>query len=232
MILFVKLLLAHMLSDFLLQPNSWVDAKEKNKLKAWQLYAHTFIHFIITMLIVWDLSFILWATIIAAIHFVTDGFKVFFQFEKSRRVWFLADQAMHISVIVIVAIWSQNIVISFYPKLNEYYLFLVTFVYALTQPVSAMIRFIISRWTSVTENNDSLENAGNYVGILERLFVFAFVVSGNWDAIGFLLAAKSVFRFGDLKESKDRKLTEYVLIGTLLSFGIAILAGIVFNSLL
>jgi len=41
--------------------------------------------------------------------------------------------------------------------------------------------------------------------MLERLFVFTFVVTGNWEAIGFLLAAKSVFRFGDLKKSKDRK---------------------------
>jgi len=39
------------------------------------------------------------------------------------------------------------------------------------------------------------------------------------------LAAKSIFRFGDLKEAKDRKLTEYVLVGTLLSFGIALLVG-------
>jgi len=52
-----------------------------------------------------------------------------------------------------------------------------------------------------------------------------FVITGNWEGIGFLLAAKSVFRFGDLKESKDRKLTEYILIGTLLSFGIAIATG-------
>ena len=61
--------------------------------------------------------------------------------------------------------------------------------------------------------------------MLERLFVFVFVVTANWEGIGFLLAAKSVFRFGDLKESKDRKLTEYILIGTLLSFGIAIATG-------
>jgi hypothetical protein len=53
----------------------------------------------------------------------------------------------------------------------------------------------------------------------------------TWVKAGFLLAAKSVFRFGDLKESKDRKLTEYVLIGTLLSFGIALLAGVVFLKL-
>jgi hypothetical protein len=63
------------------------------------------------------------------------------------------------------------------------------------------------------------------------MFVFAFVVTGNWEAIGFLLAAKSVFRFGDLKESKDRKLTEYVLIGTLISFGIAILVGVIYNNI-
>ncbi|WP_332910802.1 hypothetical protein [Algoriphagus boritolerans] len=72
----------------------------------------------------------------------------------------------------------------------------------------------------------SLQNAGKYIGILERLFVFVFVITGKWEAIGFLLAAKSVFRFGDLRKSKDRKLTEYILIGTLISFGISILSGI------
>lgn len=41
-----------------------------------------------------------------------------------------------------------------------------------------------------------------------------------------MLAAKSILRFDDLKESKDRKLTEYILIGTLLSFGSAVLIGI------
>jgi hypothetical protein len=45
--------------------------------------------------------------------------------------------------------------------------------------------------------------------------------------VGFLIAAKSVFRFGDLKESKDRKLTEYILVGTLVSFGLAIFTALV-----
>src|SRR5699024_1678830 len=60
----------------------------------------------------------------------------------------------------------------------------------------------------------------NYIGMLERVFIFVFIITGNWEGIGFLLAAKSIFRFGDLKDSKDRNLTEYILIGTLLSFGI------------
>ena len=53
----------------------------------------------------------------------------------------------------------------------------------------------------------------------------------HWEAVGFLITAKSVFRFGDLKESKHRKLTEYILIGTLISFGIAIITGITFQIL-
>jgi hypothetical protein len=54
-------------------------------------------------------------------------------------------------------------------------------------------------------------------------------VLNQWSAIGLLITAKSVFRFGDLSKAKNRKLTEYVLIGTLLSFGIAIAVGLLFN---
>ncbi|WP_435525137.1 hypothetical protein [Chryseobacterium indoltheticum] len=56
--------------------------------------------------------------------------------------------------------------------------------------------------------------------------VFTFIVVNHWEGVGFMIAAKSVFRFSDLARSKTGKLTEYVLIGTLLSFGIAVLAGI------
>lgn len=58
-----------------------------------------------------------------------------------------------------------------------------------------------------------------------------FIIMGRWEAIGLLIGgAKSVFRFNDLKESNNRKLTEYILIGTLLSFGLAIITGIVYVS--
>ena len=52
------------------------------------------------------------------------------------------------------------------------------------------------------------------------------------EGVGFLIAAKSVFRFGDLSKAKDRKLTEYILIGTLLSFGLAILFGLCYEYVL
>jgi hypothetical protein len=79
-------------------------------------------------------------------------------------------------------------------------------------------------------DHKSLPNAGKYIGIIERLFVLTFILIGRWEAIGLLITAKSVFRFNDLKESNSRKLTEYILIGTLISFGLAILAGLCYTA--
>jgi hypothetical protein len=52
MILIIKLLLAHLIGDFLFQPESWVKAKEEKKLRAWQLYPHSVIHGVLSLLIV------------------------------------------------------------------------------------------------------------------------------------------------------------------------------------
>lgn len=230
MIILIKLLLAHLLGDFLLQPTSWVKTKEAQKIKSYQLYLHSFIHFLLVMLLIFDLQFLKWAIAIAFSHLLIDILKLYLQNPNTKRNWFFLDQLLHLALLVVVWYWSQNISLNFNLINNEYILLTITAIYFLTQPSSVVIRFVISKWApaNASSGTDSLANAGKYIGILERLFVFAFVVSGNWEAIGFLLASKSVFRFGDLKESKDRKLTEYVLIGTLLSFGIAMLIGYVF----
>lgn len=91
-------------------------------------------------------------------------------------------------------------------------------------PTSIIMKVIIAKWLpeSDDESPKSLQNAGKYIGILERVLIFIFITTNHFEAVGFLLAAKSIFRFGELKEAHDLKLTEYVLIGTLLSFGIAI----------
>jgi hypothetical protein len=95
------------------------------------------------------------------------------------------------------------------------------------------MEIIMSNWSLEEDNSeDSLESAGKYIGILERLFVFGFILLNQWSAIGLLIAAKSVFRFGDLSRAKDRKLTEYILIGTLISFGLAIFIGLVYQYLI
>jgi hypothetical protein len=48
---------------------------------------------------------------------------------------------------------------------------------------------------------------------------------GSYEAVGFVLAAKSIFRFGELNKTNDRSMTEYVLIGSLVSVVITTLVG-------
>lgn len=229
MILLVKLILAHMIGDFLLQPYSWVKEKEEKKLKAPQLYFHVLVHGALVLLLVWDIDFWLPASIIVGSHFLIDAAKLHFQKGNSKRTWFLVDQLLHFAVIVGVWYWWTNNSITVDSFFTENHFIYLTAAVAVTLPASVIIKIIISKWAPHTEENqnESLENAGKYIGILERLLVLTFVVTAHWEAVGFLIAAKSVFRFGDLRDSKDRKLTEYILIGTLLSFGIALAVGMV-----
>lgn len=251
MILLIQLILAHILGDFVLQPDRWVKQKELRKLKAPQLYLHILLHVALILLLVWDLQFWKAALVLGLLHFLVDTVKLYAQQNKNRRFWFFTDQLLH--VLCIVAVWcfytpeATTLLAGLY---TEHHLLLLTAYIFVTTPASLIIKMIISKWqpdkdvTSAGSRHTqdslgslsiepeavqprSLQEAGRYIGILERLFILTFILINHWEAVGFLIAAKSVFRFSDLKEAKDRKLTEYILIGTLVSFGVAILTGLI-----
>ena len=226
MIVFVKLLLAHLIGDFILQPTSWVTDKENKKHKSIYLYLHIFLHFILAWILVGELAFGWFALALAVLHGFIDFLKLHYQNAKTKRNWFSIDQLLHLAVLICISLMYTKTEIHFTNISSQLWITLTALI-LLTKPTSLIIKNTISIWTPENKSNDkSLQNAGNYIGILERLFIFCFILTGHFEAIGFLLAAKSIFRFGDLKEAKDRKLTEYVLIGTLLSFGIALLIGL------
>ncbi|MBP1222774.1 DUF3307 domain-containing protein [Flavobacterium sp. 1355] len=234
MILFIKLLLSHLLGDFIWQPNSWVTDKEAKKHKSIYLYFHILLHGILAAVLVWEVQFIPYAVLIALTHGIIDLIKLNFQKNTTKRTWFIVDQILHLLVLTGIVFLYENKTIYMFWIDNRFWILITGFLF-ITKPISILIKTIISVWNPENSNNDSdnsLANAGNYIGILERLFVFCFILTGHFEAIGFLLAAKSIFRFGDLKEAKDRKLTEYVLIGTLISFGSAIITGLIVQGLL
>src|SRR6478672_5646638 len=217
MIVFIQLLLAHLIGDFILQPNSWVENKEKEKLRSKYLYVHIGLHGILAWALVWEREFGWFALLLAVLHGIIDFMKLHFQTKKTKRNWFSTDQLLHLLVLIGITFWYTRTELDCNAFGNSFWI-LTTGLVLLTKPTSIIIRNIISIWTPENKTKDkSLQNAGNYIGILERLFIFCFILTNHFEAIGFLLAAKSIFRFGDLKEAKDRKLTEYVLIGTLLS---------------
>ena len=233
--IFFNLILAHLLGDFILQPNSWVADKEKKKGRSIYLYLHVLIHIALTMLFLWDFNLWWVALIVGVSHLLIDVTKLSFQTAKTKRIWFFIDQIAHTLVIVALSIFYFP-----YFKLEDFFnresLKIVTAIVFLTVPSSIFIKTIISIWTPITIDHskiqtESLVNAGKYIGILERLLVFVFILVNHWEGVGFMIAAKSVFRFSDLAQAKQRKLTEYVLIGTLLSFGVAVLTGILMKNI-
>lgn len=226
--LLLKLLLAHIVGDFLVQPTSWVEDKESKKIKSPKLYLHVAVHALLILILLGSHP-ALWPilTISVLLHYLIDLAKLYTQNAKNRRAFFFIDQVLHLIVVSFLVYMYDPLEVSLGLTQNQILLFLVMLL--LNTFVSAIvIKLAMSRWTPETDDKDdeSLSKAGYYIGILERLFVFSFIITNHWEAVGFLLAAKSVFRFGDLKESKDRKLTEYILIGTLLSFGMAMACGI------
>lgn len=75
---------------------------------------------------------------------------------------------------------------------------------------------------NMPEDQASGFNAGALIGTVERWLILIFVCMQRYEALGLLIAAKSIIRFGD---SQIRK-SEYVLAGTLLSIFIAVVMGL------
>lgn len=225
-VILIKTLLAHFLGDFLLQPGKWVDEKQQKKSKSPKLYLHVIIHGLLIIILVGDPVF---AVMIAASHLIIDLVKVSFQDKRDSIPWFIADQSLHLLTIIGIWIFWHDIQIEILSIVDSLpFLLIVTSIVFLTQVCAIGIKVFLANWAGKLgdQEGDSLPQAGKYIGMLERLFVFGFVVLNQWSAIGLLIAAKSVFRFGDISKPQNRKFTEYILIGTLLSFGIAVVTGL------
>lgn len=234
MILLLKLIFAHVAGDFLLQTDRWVAEKERKQHRSPKLYTHALLHGALAWLLSWTPQFWLHATVITVSHFFIDLTKIRYQTPARRVQWFIIDQILH--VLVIAAVWYswEKPELSTLPVRWESVMIVTTAIVILLNPSSVLIKLVISQWTPNTLQtvSASLPDAGKFIGYLERLLVLLFILFNHWEAVGFLLAAKSVFRFGNLKDSHDRKLTEYVLIGTLLSFGTALIVSVLASALI
>ncbi|MBS1597997.1 MAG: DUF3307 domain-containing protein [Bacteroidetes bacterium] len=246
----VRLLIAHCLTDFLLQPGHWVESKRKNIWKSKYLWYHGLLTGIVAWLLLWDFSDWWLVVVITTSHICIDGLKI--QIGKKintkkdhELLLFTIDQLLHI--IVIVLLWMQ--LINGWNKINslihhylpDYRILLILLGYVIvTNPVGFFIYFITKRWTSDLNLEDSLKDAGRWIGILERILIITFIFINQYAGIGFLITAKSLLRLIDRPESilgfqkpfSARKHTEYVLIGTFLSYALAIITGLSINWLL
>ncbi len=229
-VLTLKLLISHVLGDFVFQPNRWVGEKKKKKHLSKYLYLHIAIH-ALALIVLLQFDFTYWVGILSILvsHTIIDILKLNLETNKNSRWLFFLDQIVHLLIIAIVINCYTPFQFNIGNLFTSKTLLLLLGIFNVTFVSAVIMRVVMSKWyLEENEPERSLEEAGKYIGILERLFVFGFIILNQWAAIGLLITAKSVFRFGDLSKAKDRKLTEYVLIGTLLSFGIAIGTGLLY----
>ena len=136
---------------------------------------------------------------------------------------------MHIGVVVLI--WGllfvspETVIPAMSGILASEKLWASLLVYGLmTMPASMLIERFFRKWSDDIQNYSGLSGGGKWIGYLERLLIVTFVLSGNIAGVGFLMTAKSVFRFSDVQKG-DLRMTEYMLLGTLLSFTIALAGG-------
>jgi hypothetical protein len=232
--LFFLLLVAHFVADFYLQKHSWIMCKVENKQRSIGLLKHMGVHVVLTSLAILlsgvllnFYALIAFAVIIIS-HYAIDIWKTYRNFVLK---YFLIDQIGHLLVIAAVSVWlsgidlqqSKVILLEFFDARTLMLLGIYLF---LCKPVSLIITLSLTKYTEqfneAEKANEGLASAGELIGYFERGLIATFILLEQFTGVGFLLAAKSVFRFGDMRRQSDRKLTEYIMLGTLFSFSFGI----------
>ncbi len=217
----MNILIIVIIGDFFLQTDTICEGKNsKGFRRLIYLAIHSGINAALAYLLVgmWECWLI--PIVVFVTHYIIDYVK---SCVNSKDTWvFIIDQLAHVTVIVLLWAWITDTQLCLNGDwLSDYRIWVVL------KPSSILLGTFIAKWTPKENDKNSLPNAGSWIGYLERILILTFMLVGCMEGIGFLLAAKSVFRFGELTKAREVKITEYVMIGTLSSFTIAILLGAV-----
>jgi hypothetical protein len=207
----------HCLGDFVFQSDGMIRRKDR--------VAGLVAHGAVVALCHWGMLLPFWGApvalsvlAIAVTHSLVDLAKLRAarRWPSLAREWFLLDQALHGAVLVLV--WAQltetaRIVegLPFPPDLLATIGILVS-AYAFN--VGGMSAVVVGELARLRIRPEGALAAGRVIGVLERLFALTLILLDRWEALGFLLAAKSLARFKEL-DRQDR--AEYYLVGTLVS---------------
>ncbi len=228
--LVISLFAAHVIADFVLQTQRGVEAKRR----AWVFVGHCVVVAVLSYVLtglwsVWAIPLVVFVT-----HLAMDFVKSRYFAEGLRG--FLIDQVVHLAVIAVLvylvpriagtsqAFWQDAAPDQFYPWLLGAAGFLAT-----TWAGSVLVGLTIGPYAEPADADPlarvGVRRGGRMIGLLERALIFLFVVVGQPTAIGFLIAAKSILRFGEVGRGADRREVEYIIIGTLMSFLVALVVS-------
>lgn len=226
----IALLTAHVLGDFVFQN----DAMSNRKRNPGVLLLHVLIVTGLSLLLLGNLH---WPVILGIFgsHLLIDALKTYVVGDSLHA--FVIDQELHIAVVILLAaLYPQAATEGWWAELLEpgqFSIFLAGLSLltgiVLTIPAGGIL---VGKATQPLmqelgqEAYAGIRNGGRYIGYLERALVLLLVLINHPAGIGFLIATKSILRFGEIREASQRKVAEYIIIGTFLSFGWAILIAV------
>jgi hypothetical protein len=223
-----------LLADFTLQ----TDLDVKWKTRARVLIKHTLIVAVLSYLLLGILRAWPLILILALSHALFDYIKT--RYASDRLLFFVVDQLAHLAVIVATVLVLNSLDLQLHPFAlgsligKPYFVFcallsgiiITVRVGAIT--VGYAVRPLLEELEAQAEEargenlvgpfERGFEEGGRIIGYLERSLILLFVLVNQPAGVGFLIAAKSIFRFGELSDSSRRMEAEYIIIGTLYSF--------------
>lgn len=166
LIILVKLLCAHLFSDFILQTDRINSGKRKPGIKGTGcLILHSFTHACIAYLLVADWS--CWQ--IPAIVFISHLIDlVKCKCCKESLSTFLADQFLHIAIIIVLwfSLYKEEIDFSCLNAFCSAKVWLAFIAYMLMlKPSSILLGLFLKQWTPPSSNLQSLPKAGQWIAI-------------------------------------------------------------------
>lgn len=239
--------LAHLLADFVFQTHRLVEQKRSGKLFAY--FVHGLTHYLSAIILV---SFfiagsglLLWTHLVllalTLVHLLIDFAKIRLTQKalvNDGPVAYIFDQILHFLSVALAALlfipgmsfvelaaWvgRSRAIPSRFLLVPAIYIGVIFgggyLIRALTRPLSASLGFY-----QPEKAGGAMQNAGLYIGWLERFLLLTALLMQSPGTAGLILAAKAIARY---PEFKSERFAEYFLIGTLLSFSLAVLGGAV-----
>lgn len=221
----IPLVTAHLLGDFVLQTREDVAYKHRPLV----LLKHAVIVAAVSYVLLGVPGAWIAVTAVFVSHLGIDYVKVRTGRDDLRA--FAVDQAAHLLALALIAVFAaSDPSASFWLVYagSDYYALLVLAAGIIaTIPMGAIlvgkaVAPFLAKLERVREDAPTaphgFEEGGRLIGQLERALILLFVLLNQITAIGFLIAAKSILRFGEVKDRANRMEAEYIIIGTLVSF--------------
>ena len=250
--IFLILFFCHLVCDFIFQSKKVVNIRVSSNIKKSIKgnFIHSLTHFIFSVVVATifykigyiflDKSFLYTMCFLISItHFIIDIGKSiilnrYVHYKNSIQI-FLIDQVLHFMSVLFLCLYfidtdstKNNTLL----LLDKIFIALIMFTIG-TFVAGIFLKIFIEHFFpksscvddfNIFKESSGAKDGGHIIGILERIFIMISIALGRPEMTGFVLTAKSIARF---KKLDDANFAEIFIIGTFISFIIAIICGVV-----